>query len=162
MWQGSVHFPELSTEPGKQSSRPTPGSSPEWQLRRPTASVQTADRFRNDRSHGAAKERGPCWVKRNRPCPANADLGSASNVSHRSETCSSAIHHQHRRNCHRSARSQCKQRGAMRNHMSRGQRTSQPAKEAQIVGPGRACSVFIVNESSGRPVAEPDCRSPST
>jgi hypothetical protein len=50
--------------------------------------------------------------------------------------------------------SACSLPSAMRNRKSRGQRTSQQAGQAKIVGPSRACSFLKAKELSGRPVAD--------
>ena len=157
MWLGSVHNPELLTGSGKQRSQPTSGrllSRPEKQR---SASEQTTDRFHSHWRHAAFQANrsfDPTTNRLRQPDRRHDVHGNANTFYRRREICSNASHSPLVLNRHWHDHSARNLPSAMRNHMSRGQRTSQSATRAQIVGPSRACSFLSVNELSGRPVAE--------
>ena len=161
MWRGSVHTPEQSTESGKQKSQPTPGRLRLNSMIQTSGPEQIADRLHSCWHHAAIQANDSShWTMPH--LPRSGDPGNvAANVIRflcLNESCSSAspfqyYYCQQQHSQHRYDRSAYNSLSATRNHMSRGQRTSQPEGESQNVGPNRACSLLKVQESSGRPVA---------
>ena len=160
MWRASVHRPELSTAVKDWRFQPTQGKSrPNLRIRKPMAE-QTADRLHSPWSRAVFLD---CCHSNRTKNPAlhvhdrdNAKL-HVNSVLCRNEFRSSLNSSSHRHSTqtnHQHDHSVCRLTSAMRNHMSRGQRTSQQARQAEIVGPSRACSFLKARDSSGRPVAD--------
>ena len=160
MWRAAGHMSELSTAVKYQRSQPTQGRSRQNLRIQTPAAEQTADKLHSrwsravfwecHGSDGTMELAHHCRDRAHEPLYGN-------NTLCRNEFRSSLHLSSHRRNeqtIHQHVCSVCRLTSAMRNHMSRGQRMSQQARQAEIVGPSRACSFLKAKELSGRPVAD--------
>ena len=159
-WRGSVHIPELPTEANKRRSQPTRGR-PQWCLKRQKQGAErTADRLHILWSRAdipACRSAAQTMAQARHSYDRGHAVQQMNNAECRNASGNSLGAHEQRRGCkthQQRDRSECNLPDATRNHMSRGQRTSQQAMAAKVVGPSRACSFLKARDSSGRPVAE--------